>query len=234
MVEGSCPPSLEHRLSMLMPTENQDSGEVVHVQARLDERERRSNMLIGLLRRTSIFDELVKRFVQGQSVVQVSTWVYDLKPEGPLKDASYNTIRAYLTALRARVRTEVAEHLEKHQERVVKEEEIIQTIRATPMPAHRPDHFTSLIDQRLRDLSATDILRGAFVLQLERVEEMRQLERTQETLVPRGYKEIEVLVSIAVSIGKIDLGVETLRQKNLRDSTRPPRGTVTPMDLTTQ
>lgn len=208
-----------------MPAADQNPAEAVHVQARLDARERRNDMLIGILRRTPIFDQLVKRFVEGQSVVRVATWVYDLKPEGPLKDGSYNSIRTYLTALRARVRNEIADHLQKRHERVVKEEEIVQTIQAKPLPPHRIDRFKRTVDKALREVEAIDLLKYAFLRQEERVHEMRLLEaRTQGMLIPNGYKEIELLKTIADSIAKINMGTEILRGKRLLDSTMPPIG----------
>jgi hypothetical protein len=106
----------------------------------------------------------------------------------------------------------------------IKEEEIVRTIKSKPMPADRRGHFARLIDQGLRGLSATDILRTAFVVQLDRVEEMRKLEREQGVLVPRGYREVKALVSIAVSIAKIDVKVAPFRRKKLRELDEADKG----------
>jgi hypothetical protein len=51
--------------------------------------------MVGILRRTPIFGELVKRFAAGQSVIQVADWVYESKPKG-LGGVSYGTLRVTL------------------------------------------------------------------------------------------------------------------------------------------
>jgi hypothetical protein len=175
-------------------------------------REHRENRMVGILRRTAIFDELVKRFVAGQSVICVANWVYKSKPKG-LEAISCGTLRVYLTALRARICRDVVEQIQQNHElsllpESVQAERIAQAIQLTPMPPHRLDRFEMLIDKKLRDLATTDMLRGLFVIQEERIHEMRQLEaRTPGTLLPNGYKEIERGVRIAVAIAVGDENV---------------------------
>ncbi len=178
------------------------------------------------MRRTAIFDELVKRFVAGQSVICVADWVYKSKPKGR-EAVSYRTLRVYLTALRARIRRDVVEHHEPSLlPESVKAERIAQAIQLTPMPPHRLDRFEILIDKKLRDLATTDMLRGLFVIQEERIHEMRQLEaRTPGMLLPNGYKEIERSVRIAVAIARTDMAAEMFRAKGMMNNIGiPPKG----------
>jgi hypothetical protein len=75
----------------------------------------------------------------------------------------------------------------------------------TPMPPHRLDRFEAMIDKRLRDVQVMDMLRAAFLIQQERVFELRSLEaRTQGMLVSNGFKEIELLKNIAETMAKIE------------------------------
>jgi hypothetical protein len=196
-------------------------------------REHRENRMVGILRRTAIFDELVERFVAGQSVICVADWVYKSKPKG-LEAVSYGTLRVYLTALRARIRHYVVEQIQGNHEpspppEPLQAERIAEAIQMTPMPPHRLDRFESMIDKKLRDLSTTDMLRGWFVIQEERIHEMRQLEaRTPGMLLPNGYKEIELGVRIAVAIARIDMAAEMFRAKGMFASTMPPTGSLAP------
>lgn len=98
------------------------------------------------------------------------------------------------------------------------------------MPPHRLDRFESMIDKKLRDLSTTDKLRGWFVIQEERIHEMRQLEaRTPGMLLPNGYKEIELGVRIAVAIARIDMATEMLRTRGMfAFTTKLPNCSATP------
>jgi hypothetical protein len=192
-------------------------------------REHRENRMVGILRRTAIFDELVKRFVAGQSVICIADWVYKSKPKG-LEAVSYGTLRVYLTALRARIRRDVVEQIQQNHElslpESVQAERIAQAIQLTPMPPHRLDRFEILIDKKLRDLATTDMLRGLFVIQEERIHEMRQLEaRTPGMLLPNGYKEIERGVRIAVAIARTDMAAEMFRAKGMMNNIGiPPKG----------
>jgi hypothetical protein len=126
-------------------------------------REHRENRMVGILRRTTIFVELVKRFVAGQSVIRVADWAYEFKPKG-LEHASYGTLRVYLSALRARIRQDFVEQSQQNHEssptpESVQAERIAQAIQMTPMPPHRLDRFEGMVDKRLREVQATDILK---------------------------------------------------------------------------
>jgi len=93
----------------------------------------------------------------------------------------------------------------------------------TPMPPHRLDRFHRMVDKALRDVAAMDILKMAFVIQEERVNELRTMEsRTQGMLVPNGVKEIELLKNIAEAIAKIDLGAELRRAKGMLSGAPSP------------
>jgi len=70
--------------------------------------------MVGILRRTTIFDELVKRFVAGQSVIEVTDWVYKSKPKAG--GVSYGTLRVYLTPLQARIHHGVVEQIQQDHE----------------------------------------------------------------------------------------------------------------------
>jgi len=115
--------------------------------------------------------------------------------------------------MQARAEGDVVEQIQQNHElsllpESVQAERIAQAIQLTPMPPHRLDRFEMLIDKKLRDLATTDMLRGLFVIQEERIHEMRQLEaRTPGTLLPNGYKEIERGVRIAVAIAVGDENV---------------------------
>jgi hypothetical protein len=208
-----------------------------HLQARLDARKRKHDIFVSRLRRTSIFNQLVKRFVEGESVAQVATWVYYLKPEGPLKEAAYHTIREYLTALRMRVRNEVADRLEKRREKVVEEtapiphEEVAQVIREAPLPPppHVTDDITKLVDKAVRSIDSGTMLKYTFMVQKDRVKRLLALESSANGMLhPNGYREIDVLKSIAEAVRKFEVGEEIIRNRNLYNTLLPPAGTITP------
>ncbi len=190
--------------------------------------------MVGILRRTAIFDELVKRFVAGQSVIRVADWVYESKPKG-LEDASYGTLRVYLTALRTRIRQDVIEQIQQNHEpspspEPVQAQRIAKAIQMTPMPPHRMDFITSLIDEKLRSLVAADGLRALFLIQMERVQELRTLERrTGSLLLPNGFKEIESARNILNDLAKIELAGDLQRSKGVLNSiAMQPSGSITP------
>jgi hypothetical protein len=50
-----------------------------------------------------------------------------------------------------------------------------------------------MIDKKLREVRAADILRVTFMAQEERVRAMRQLEVRTDILLPNGFQEVELL-----------------------------------------
>jgi hypothetical protein len=179
-------------------------------------RERREHLWTGKVRRLPCFDQIIKKLVAGQAVAAVARWCHELNPEGELHDKTFETWRKYLTALAIHVRRDservkrvkveplayqaVMKDLEQQQKAIVDD----------PVPRSARSTW-SAVKKAQRDLEAETILKSCFVIQLERVERLLEMERKLNLLLPGGYKEVRVLTKIAVAIAEYEIGQLRMR-----------------------
>jgi hypothetical protein len=195
-------------------------SEILCSQARYDARKRREELWIGQLQEMPIFSLLVKRFLEGQSVSQVATWLYYLKPESPLENAAYRTIREHLTPLRNRVRAAIAARSAKESCDSIsapRPEEVIRAIQSSA-PPDRPSKRNPVVravDKAPRDLSAVTALRYSLIQQASRIKEMMKIEEAQGCLLPRGYREMDEMRRLSAALMEYELGEEIMRKKAL-------------------
>jgi len=139
-----------------MHNQPQTESEILCSQSQYDACKRREELWIGQLQEMPIFSLLVKRFVEGQSVSQVATWLYYLKPESPLENAAYRTIREHLTPLRNRIRAAMAACSAAGTADNGSEpptEEVMQAIHSGALPAHPRNRasITRVVDKSMRN-----------------------------------------------------------------------------------
>jgi hypothetical protein len=86
-----------------------------------------------------------------------------------------------------------------------------------------------MVDKKLREVQATDILKVAFMIQEERVHAMRKLEVRIDVLLPNGFKEVELLKNIVEAIAKVDYAEHMRAVKGgIANAGMPPPGAIVP------
>jgi hypothetical protein len=174
-------------------------------------REQREHLWIAKMRRLSCFNQIVKKFVDGQGVAIVARWCHELNPEGEFQDIALETWRKYLTALSIRVKSQSGKTKRIKTEplayRLVMDEVRRQQEVIADVPAPNPaGPIWSVVKKAARELDAETMLRYCFAVQLERVEALVEFERKMKLVTPRGHKEIRVLAKIASEIQKCEIG----------------------------
>jgi hypothetical protein len=206
----------------MMPTEQEKTPATIQLRALLEARKQKENLRISELRKSSTFSDLLERFVDGQSVLQVATWVYCSKPEGPLKNAAFRTIRQYLTILRARVCAEIASHSHKPHEQSW--QGIGQTLRDEPLaPLKEEDDTVEGSGIADRAIDATTVLKYSFMIQQSRLKEMLEPEERTSDVPHSDYREIRLMRNIADTIRRCEIGQDILRNESLPDAVMPPK-----------
>lgn len=181
-------------------------------------RERSESLWIMKLRRIPQFPEIVRRLLKGETVWGVAGWLMSCPDRGELSGCSFETLRKYLTCLAIRVR-ENAERtprfnlgdMEKAAVHAHLEAKMRAAVKDLPDPAGFDD-LRKIVTEETEKLDALAILKYCFVIQRERVKELRELERKAKMPLPHGNKTVQVLALIAAEIRKIEVGDECLKK----------------------
>jgi hypothetical protein len=75
---------------------------------------------------------------------------------------------------------------------------------------------------RRQDLTAEKILKHAFLVQQQRVDELRATEKKLGIIMPSGHREITALIRIGEALSKCELGANMMRGKNPGVPPLPP------------
>jgi hypothetical protein len=128
------------------------------------------------------------------------------------------TFRKYIDAFVPRLRLQVASvkrvplYRDRKARAVLKQFDEVKLSDAVPLepPIHR---VSQVVTRAVRDMDAHMALKCAFVLQMERVEEMRLQEKRFPELITSGdgYNNIAVLTDIAAQLMKLELGNKLMR-----------------------
>jgi hypothetical protein len=165
-----------------------------------------------------VFEQMVKRLVNGHSVRTVARWLTDLKPVGECQGLSFWTFRKYVDAFVPTLRLQVASvkraasHRGRKTRAVLKQFDEVKL--PDPVPLEPPIHHVSrMVTKAVREMETITALKYAFITQMERVEEMRVQEKLHPELIITGdgHKNIAVLKDIAAEILKWELGNKIMR-----------------------
>jgi hypothetical protein len=175
-----------------------------------------------------IFEQMVKRLVNGHSVRTVARWLADIKPAGECCGRSFWTFRKYIDAFVPSLRAQVASVRQAASQRSRKTRAVLKGFDEVqlpdPVPLEPPNRRVSrVVTKAVREMEAHTALKYAFVTQMERVEEMRAQEKLHPDLIITGdgHKSIAVLNDIAAEILKWELGNKIMR--STAAITAPPR-----------
>lgn len=176
-------------------------------------RERRERLWIAKLKSLPCFEQLVAKLVEGQSVTSVTRWLHGLGVDGELKNCGYHTLRQYVTALRFRVRENLAHTERKDVEplafRTVMQEFERQKdaeIAEEPQLTEASKKIWKVVSEAVKKLDAETMLKYCFMVQQGRVEAMLAIENKMGLPLPDVYKNIAVLKDIATEIRKYEVG----------------------------
>ena len=188
---------------------------------KLSLRERRAHLWISKLRKVPLFTQILDRMVKKESVHQTARWVHE-QPDGmkgELAGCSVETIRGYLNCLNVevnRARTHVVRLELSDVRRATAHEHLQAKVSAAVKGKPDLDGFGDIqlyVTQEIHKLDAATMLRYAFVIQQERVRELRDFEKKTKMPMPFGNKTMEVLMEIAAEIRKVELGEAYLRSR---------------------
>lgn len=174
----------------------------------LTTRERRERFWIAKLERLPCFEQIVKRLTDGHSVVSVVRWARSLKTDCELKTAGFETWRKYVNALSLRIRATLEARPEM---RPKSSQAIIEDVKAQADAYDVPltengRRLWRQIAKATKELNAEMMLKCLFVIQMDRVEKMLELETKMGLLLPEGYKDLAVLAKIAAEVRKYEVG----------------------------
>jgi len=174
----------------------------------LTTRERRERLWIKKLERLPCFEQMVKKLVGGQSVSSVARWGRSLGLDCELKDAELETWRKYVTALSIRIRAtlEARPEIRPKPSRAIIEDVKAQADAYGVPLTENGQKLWRQIEKATEELNAEMMLKYLFVIQRDRVEKTRELEKKTGLLLPKGYKELRVLTKIAAEVRKCEIG----------------------------
>jgi hypothetical protein len=168
-------------------------------------KERRETLRIMQLRTAPQFEELIKLLTRGKTAWSVTDWFMQHEDRGELSGCSFETARKAITALRLRVREEA--------ERIPPRPEVSQVfdrvVTALVKGSNSPAVFTKMaeiVNEEVEKMQAAKILKYAAILQLERIDELRELEKKSKLQMPWGNKSMQVLTEIASAIHDVEMG----------------------------
>jgi len=169
---------------------------------KLSLRERRAHLWIAKLRKVPLFPQILDRMVKKESVRQIAQWVYE-QPDGmkgELAGGTVETIRGYLNCLNVevnRARTHVVELDLTDVRRAAVKEHLQAKVAAAVKGQPDPDGFKDVelyVTQQVERLDSAKLLKYTFIIQQQRVIEIRQLEKATKIPMPFGNKAVEVLM----------------------------------------
>lgn len=191
--------------------------------AKLSLRERRAHLWIAKMRRVPLFTQILDRMVKKESVRQIARWVYE-QPDGmkgELAGCSEETIRGYLNCLNVEVNRARA-HVVRLDLKDVRKAAVTEHLNAKVSAAVKGlpdtdgfDDIQKYVTQQIQKLDAATMLRYCFMIQQQRVRELRELEKATKVLMPSGDKALRVLAEIAAQVWKVEAGEALLRAKNV-------------------
>lgn len=213
----------------------------------IDPRRRREDSMIRSMRDSNpqLFHEICQRFIRGESVAAVTTWIYHLRPRGVLAKVTYSSLRTYyLTPLRARLRENIRDRAEKIRsapppinppdpppappppdDAAAVVQAVEAAVRATgPNGAYRYiDEFRRIVDQEVANVQGLEMLKYLFFQQDQRLRAFLELERRGNgMLINEGSVCVDVLRKIAEAVCKVELGDRALAVRNLHQGINPP------------
>jgi hypothetical protein len=171
----------------------------------------RADKCIATLRELGCFQELVRRFIYGQSVSEVARWLHNAKLPGALSNGSYRTVRAYLTPLRTRVRAHVRESNLHHTEASV--QDVSQALNEDVGRPNPVDDIRKTIDREMQSVDALTMLKYEWFILLDRIRPMLETEAKSGSMNPLLNREFDRLRIIAVAIGRLEIGATIMRDR---------------------
>jgi hypothetical protein len=166
-----------------------------------------------------VFDGLIRRLLNGESVYSISLWLHDVAPREAR--CGLSTWRRNVSHLRDHLKLHIERRKENALPNVAVQQEIISKFGkeredqlALEALQRKPiEEIKRVVSRAMSELDAMMILKFAFLIQKERVDEMRELEKKIKMPMKGGYKEIEVMKSIGAEIAKIEMGNTLMRLK---------------------
>jgi hypothetical protein len=156
----------------------------------------------------SVFDFLVRRLTHGDSINQVTKYLYSLKTN----PSSFRTCRAQITALSKEIDGEVQVQRDSAEHRRALAE--FNEAREAAMRAYVPEpnsppkmtlqRFDSIMVRGVRDKLAEELLRGLWLIQQQRVDRMVDYEESQQTILPHGHYNIAELRNTIMDIAELE------------------------------
>lgn len=205
----------------------------------IDPRRRREDLYIKRIRESNpdVFAEVSRRFIRGESLASVATWVWHLKPRGYLSTCGYGTIRNYLHPLRMRIREQLRDRAEQVHSvppppavprRPSNTEQVIEAVNETvrqieaPRPAHVTDELKLMVDKRVAEIQGLEMLKYLFFQQDKRLRRHLTLEADGNgVLTTEGSMTVDVMRRIAEAVCKVELADSLISVKRLHQGINP-------------
>ena len=157
-----------------------------------------------------VFDLLIKRIAQGDSIRQIATYCQTVRPE-----IAFETYRKWLQALSKLVAGYVAENdaavagqraIDVYHKNKEKERQEIESQRVEEPPTvHEAEVVKANITAVLRNMELGDLLKDAWFLQHRRIRKLAAIEEKLGFSLPEGPKNIDALATILGLIMKHEL-----------------------------
>lgn len=178
--------------------------------------DRRQHMvLICRLQRTPCYREIIRRLALGQSNRSIAIWLTQQKIEGPAGGWSVWYWRRLLAPLEREIKDAKERNLNAARRKVSHPqqppiEELTEALADAIKPQEMVQHSLTArvgavwkdVDQVLDAVSAERILKCAFFLQQQRVDNIMELESKLKLALPEGNKALDVLRRIGADLSK--------------------------------
>jgi hypothetical protein len=216
---------------------------------RLNVSQAREHLWIGKLRRLpdGMFDRAVKKLMSGLGPSAVAKWLVESRLENPeFAGLQFPTYKKYLCALNQRLKSEMygvpRDDVSGLARRAVQAEferqkdAVIQGNATAVQPVKK---IWNVVTRAVQELDAEMALKYAFMVQVARVEMLRELEIKDPSLIfnDDGQNEIAVLKEIGAELAKLELKRPRARDnsgrfvtKNHQTRTDTPETKPSPVD----
>ena len=165
-----------------------------------------------------VFELIVKRLAQGDSIRQIAKYCNAVKPEN-----SIETYRKWLVPLDKTVSAQVAErkaalNAQKAIDDYYREKEKMRKALETQqvekeLSAREVKQLKANITRAIMDINSAELIRDAWLMQRRRVERMAAIEEKLGYVLPDSHKQMDSLSKIIELVLKHELGIALLTRK---------------------
>jgi hypothetical protein len=166
--------------------------------------ERRHTLRILQLRTAPQFNELVKMLSRGKSVWSTVDWFQRFENRGEMSGCTFETARLAMTSLNLAVKAQLAKLPPRPEVKEIFTNVITALVKESTVPTVIEEMEKTVVAE-VEKMEAAKVLKYGITLQLERIKEMRELEKRLKMIMPMGNNLLRLLKDLADALRKCEM-----------------------------